>query len=276
MIQTHTGSASGSKTNTGTRPNVVARAASAERARNHRKTRVPRPTHTPAAAPRNAHFNVLIRRAVCSVYQRLSSERRGGSGGEPKRCSRRNVSRHDISTQAYYHGGLFKIQFNGRHRRRWEFPCGGAGAHRFFHRLHHITAIQVRELDGRILGDFEHAPPANRTACDLKGRGHGSGPLSIGDVEKYRVITPAGHHVEPIRNSANLDRVCADMMPIQLHHTGDRLQVDAAAPFWHWNHHGVVLPTRSTEIGGGGDLEHVTVALMIVENPGVRHPRRPR
>src|ERR1700731_2996097 len=53
----------------------------------------PFPTHTPAAAPSNAHLRVLISRAVCSVYQRLSSERRGDSSRETKPRSRANRSR---------------------------------------------------------------------------------------------------------------------------------------------------------------------------------------
>src|SRR4029079_18118833 len=78
MIHTHRGSATGSTTNGGKRP-VAMPARSAERARNQRKTRVPRPTQTPALAPSRAHFNVLISSAVCSVYQRLSSARVGTS-----------------------------------------------------------------------------------------------------------------------------------------------------------------------------------------------------
>src|SRR5262249_15706795 len=79
MIQTHSGRATGRKTNGGTRPGVSACAQSRDRSRDQRKTRVPRPTQTPAAAPSTAHFNVLISSAVCSVYQRLSSARRGES-----------------------------------------------------------------------------------------------------------------------------------------------------------------------------------------------------
>ena len=71
MSQTQSGSAIGKKTNTGTRPSVSARAQSADRLRAHKKMRVPRPTHTPAAAPSRAHLRVLISSAVCSVYQRL-------------------------------------------------------------------------------------------------------------------------------------------------------------------------------------------------------------
>src|SRR5258708_34554372 len=93
MSQTQIGGAIGKNTNAGTRPAVSTRAQSAERLRAHRKTRVPSPTHTPAAAPSNAHLRVLISRAVCSVYQRLSSERRGDSSREAKPRNRVNRSR---------------------------------------------------------------------------------------------------------------------------------------------------------------------------------------
>src|SRR5262245_3549452 len=79
MIQTQIGSASGRKTKTGACSGVIARAHSAERASAHRNTRVPRPTQIPATAPSIAHLNVLISSAVCSVYQRVSSARRGDS-----------------------------------------------------------------------------------------------------------------------------------------------------------------------------------------------------
>src|SRR5580704_17915697 len=79
MIHAHAGRASGSTTNAGTRPWVSERAISVDRVSDHRKPRVPRPTHTPAPAPSTAHLSVLMTSAVCSVYQRLSSERRGDS-----------------------------------------------------------------------------------------------------------------------------------------------------------------------------------------------------
>src|ERR1700730_3534099 len=53
----------------------------------------PFPTHTPAAPPSNAHLRVLISRAVCSVYQRLSSERRGDSSRKAKPGQRASRSR---------------------------------------------------------------------------------------------------------------------------------------------------------------------------------------
>src|SRR5258708_6216924 len=86
ISQTQIGSAIGRRTKGGKRPGVSARAQSADRLRAHKNTRVPRPTHAPAAAPRNAHLTVLISRAACSVYHRLSSERRGGSSrdAEPR------------------------------------------------------------------------------------------------------------------------------------------------------------------------------------------------
>src|SRR5215471_931944 len=62
------------------------RIASVAAARTQRNAFVPRPTQTPAAAPRTAHLSVLTRSAACSAYQRLSSASRGvvsgsGSGG---------------------------------------------------------------------------------------------------------------------------------------------------------------------------------------------------
>ena len=81
---THAGSASG-RSHVGEIPPGVTRfthvpdAASA-----HRNARVPKPTQRPAAAPRNVHFSVLMRSAVCSVYQRVSSASRGG-GASPGR-----------------------------------------------------------------------------------------------------------------------------------------------------------------------------------------------
>ena len=93
MSQTQSGSATGRNTNGGTRPSVSARAQPAERSSADRKTRVPRPTQTPAAAPSSAHLRVLISRAVCSVYQRLSSERRGDSSRKAKPRSRASRSR---------------------------------------------------------------------------------------------------------------------------------------------------------------------------------------
>ena len=56
MIQTQSGSATGRKMKTGTRPGVSARAQSAERARAQRKTRVPRPTQTPGARAEHRPF----------------------------------------------------------------------------------------------------------------------------------------------------------------------------------------------------------------------------
>src|SRR5580704_6734805 len=93
IIQTQIGSATGRNANGGTRPFVSARAQTPDRSSAQRKTRVPRPTQTPAAAPSNAHLRVLMSRAVCSVYQRLSSERRGDSSREAKPRSRANRSR---------------------------------------------------------------------------------------------------------------------------------------------------------------------------------------
>jgi len=93
IIQTQIGSATGRNTNGGTRPFASERAQSPDRSSAHRKTRVPRPTHTPAATPSNAHLRVLMSRAVCSVYQRLSSERRGDSSRKAKPRSRANRSR---------------------------------------------------------------------------------------------------------------------------------------------------------------------------------------
>src|SRR3954447_24600044 len=80
MIQTHAGRATGSHQYGGTRPPVSATAPAAEASSDKRNSRVPKPTHNPAHAPSTAHFSVLMRSAVCSVYQRLSSARRGGSG----------------------------------------------------------------------------------------------------------------------------------------------------------------------------------------------------
>ena len=93
MIQTQSGSATGRKMKTGTRPGVSARAQSAERARAQRKTRVPRPTQTPAMAPSIAHLSVLMSSAVCSVYQRVSSARRGDSSRKTMPRSRSSRAR---------------------------------------------------------------------------------------------------------------------------------------------------------------------------------------
>ena len=93
MIQTQSGSATGRKMKTGTRPGVSARAQSAERARAQRNTRVPRPTQTPAMAPSIAHLSVLMSSAVCSVYQRVSSARRGDSSRKTMPRSRINRAR---------------------------------------------------------------------------------------------------------------------------------------------------------------------------------------
>src|SRR3954466_6265220 len=93
IIQTQIGRAIGSNTKTGTRPFVSARAQAADRSSAHRNTRVPRPTQTPAAAPSSAHLSVLISSAVCSVYHRLSSARRGDSSRRVRRWKRANRSR---------------------------------------------------------------------------------------------------------------------------------------------------------------------------------------
>ena len=84
MIQTQIGSATGRKMKTGTLTGVSARTQSAERSSAQRNTRVPRPTQTPAMAPSIAHLSVLMSSAVCSVYQRVSSESRGDSSRKAK------------------------------------------------------------------------------------------------------------------------------------------------------------------------------------------------
>src|SRR5580700_3446017 len=116
-IHTQVGSATGRNTNGGARPFVSARAHSPDRSSAHRKTRVPRPTQTPAAAPSNAHFRVLISRAVCSVYQRLSSERRGDSSPEAKPRSRVNRSRKPSDIRSSCHGSsrLFDERLPAEH-----------------------------------------------------------------------------------------------------------------------------------------------------------------
>src|SRR6185295_7857567 len=111
---------------------------------------------------------------------------------------------------------------------------------------------------------------------DLKRRHDRLRTLRVGDVEKHRAVSAAGHDVESVRNRADRNRMAADVMPIQLHDPGDRLQVRAVVPPRHRNHHRVVLPARSTEISGGGDLEHVAVTLVVVEDSSVRHTCRPR
>ena len=79
ISQTQAGRARG-RSQYGGRPRVRSETRREEASSDHRKARVASPTHTPATPPSSAHLVVLMRRAVCSVYQRASSARCGGSG----------------------------------------------------------------------------------------------------------------------------------------------------------------------------------------------------
>src|SRR5262245_52399139 len=167
MNHTHAGRASGNRTNTGTRPNVTARASSAERTRNHKNTRVPQPTHTPAAAPRNAHFKVPMSRAVCSVYQRLSSARRGGSLDAPKpsQCVAKShlskrTSKIDLRPDARNNGssdvtyarmpesqGALADALSGRYRIDREIGAGGMATVYLAHDLKHDRDVAIKVLN---------------------------------------------------------------------------------------------------------------------------------
>ena len=50
-------------------------------------------------------------------------------------------------------------------------------------------------------------------------------------MEKHRVVTPAGHDIESVRNPADLDRMAADVMPIELHHSATGWRYARLLPF---------------------------------------------
>ena len=92
----------------------------------------------------------------------------------------------------------------------------------------------------------------------------------------YGVAAAARDHVEAVRLPPTLDRVTADVVTIQLHHASHRLEVRAVVALRRGNDHGVVLPARAAKIRGCGDLQHVAVPLMVVEDARIRDTGRPR
>ena len=168
------------------------------------------------------------------------------------------------------------LELHDRHRGGRKLPDAGR-AERLLDRLHHRGTVQIRQLHRRVRGDFEHAsaPDAwhrqsgswcSRTACAGCSR-HADTRCRRGDWRRRR-----GRRAR----AATCDRVAPDVMAIELHHPRDGLEIGAVVAPRRRDDHRVVLPPGAAEIGGRGNLQHIAVPLMVVEDARVGHAGRPR
>ena len=83
--------------------------------------------------------------------------------------------------------------------------------------------FESKQLDGRIRGDLEHPPAADRVSCHLERGLHGHRAARVRDVEKHGIPTPAGDDVQSIRDGQP-SPLAADVMPVELHDASHRLK----------------------------------------------------
>jgi len=126
-----------------------------------------------------------------------------------------------------------------------------------------------------LFGDLERASAPDHVTGNLNGRVHRSRALNVRDMKVHGVATAARDHIEPVRQAIHFDRVTPDVVPIELHHAGYRLEIRAVIALRRRNDHRVVLPARSAEIRGRGNFQYVTVPLMVVEDARVGDAGRP-
>ena len=157
-----------------------------------------------------------------------------------------------------------------------EIPTTARSGRTRFGRLHHLRAVQVRQFSPWYPRKFRtpgrRRMPATlnlqsaRTAC----------VLSVFATWRNRVFAaPAGDDVERLRGAGDADGMAAGVAPVEAHHACDRLEVGTVVTLRHRDHDGVVLPARSAEIRGSGDLQDVAVPLMVVQDACVRHAGGP-
>src|SRR5438876_513419 len=92
----------------------------------------------------------------------------------------------------------------------------------------------------------------------------------------HRDAAATRDHIEAVGQGTHFDRVTADVVAIQLHHAGHRLEISAVIALRRRNDHRIVLPPCAAKVRGRGNFQHITVPLMVVEDTRVGHTGRPR
>src|SRR5262249_37602737 len=139
------------------------------------------------------------------------------------------------------------LKLQRRYRGCGKFPDAVPGK-RSLTRPHHVCVIQIRHLHLWLSGDLEHASGPDDLTRDLNRDVHGLRTTNVRDVKIDRVAASTRDHVEAVGRATDADRVAADVMTIELHHPGHRLEIRAVAALGCRNDHRVVLPACAAEV----------------------------
>src|SRR5947208_14972258 len=83
----------------------------------------------------------------------------------------------------------------------------------------------MRQLHRRFGSDLEYTSAQDDVAPDLNCGVHRSRALNVRDMKIHRVATTTRDHIEAVGQGTHFDRVTADVVAIQLHPGGHRLEI---------------------------------------------------